>query len=147
MGEGKTVEVCGCHTKGKGNVSKEEVWKAICAKYRKEFPQIHKCFRGTFNVKLADGEEYTPPGDAGYKKRGAMDYISPCAKVVAINDKPVEAWIFRGGFWKDNVIELLAEPLPTDLTVEGRRVVLKIEQFAEGELAMPPVPLADFGRA
>jgi hypothetical protein len=69
-------------------------WPLICAEHEEEFPEIHSCYRGTFNITLT--EAYSPPNEfvlrQKAKERGRSvnryvdgNHVSPYAKVVDIN--------------------------------------------------------------
>ncbi len=108
------VTVMGTYSRGYGYASNH--WEQICAEHEEEFPQIRQCHPGTFNVRME--APYKPPGEDEYRRmareRGQTtgryadgNHLSPRAKVIEINGKPVEAWIYRGGH--DNTsLELLS---------------------------------------
>jgi len=140
-----------------GHVTK--FWEQICADHEEEFPKIHQCEPGTFNVLVSDQPPYLPPDDEKYRamarERGRRsnwyadgNHISPRAKVVAINNKEVEAWIYRGGHTDKPVLELLSPVKLSEkaLLRHGDAVALLIDEPSEGSPGMPCPPPAKPGR-
>jgi hypothetical protein len=126
-------------------------WAQICADHEEEFPEIRQCFPGTFNIALS--EQYLPPNEAVLRKQAKMrgqsvgryvdgNHVSPHAKVVEINGKPVEAWIYRGGHLSRPVLELLSRlNLAEHLQLaDGAVVNLSIFEYPDGIAGMPGPP-------
>jgi hypothetical protein len=132
---------------------------AAAAAHEEEFPTIHECHPGTFNIILRAGERYTPPGESAYidraKARGRTvgryedgNHLSPLARVVEINGKPVEAWIYHGGHNAGAVIELISRvPLAATIGLQDQDIVtLLIDEVVEGSPGMPAPPPQSPGR-
>lgn len=128
-------------------------WDQVCADHEEEFPAIRECYPGTFNVVLHAGERYTPPGESAYRDRAKArgrpvgryehgNHMSPRARVVEMNGKPVEAWIYRGGHPAGAVIELISfVPLASTVGLQDQDIVtLLIDEVAEGTSGMPACP-------
>ena len=136
----------------RGYESASRNWKTICAEHEDEFPQIHECQPGTVNVIL--NSPYIPPEDAKYRQMARVrgqsigryrdgNHLSPLAKVIRINGKPVEAWIYRGGHRDGRVLELVSSCRVAEqfsLTASDP-VTLEIVEFSEeGSPGMPGPP-------
>jgi hypothetical protein len=130
-----------------------EHWGQICAEHEEEFPQVRSCHPGTFNVVL--DAAYAPPSEAEYRSRARDsggttgryrdgNYLSPRAKVTAINGKQVEAWLYRGGHASEWLELLSADPLAQRLSLRnGDAVTIEITEFTEeGGPSMPGPPAA-----
>ncbi|MGO9014033.1 MAG: hypothetical protein ACLQF0_03545 [Dissulfurispiraceae bacterium] len=128
-------------------------WDQLCADHEAEFPLIYKCALGTFNVLMTDLPEYIPPGDAECRKRAIKrgesvkryehgNHIAPRAKVIKINEKYVEAWIYRGGNPVPNTLELISfHKLAEYLNVQNDdKLTVVIEEVDEGTIGMPEAP-------
>ena len=128
-------------------------WPVICSEHTQEFPRIERCVPGTFNVEL-DGE-YRPPEDQRWrkseKKRGAPigryidgNHLSPTARIIKMNGRTCEAWIYRGGH-PNTFLELISEANLSELLKlkHGDRVILTVEEMSEGTCGMPLPPPAD----
>lgn len=126
-------------------------WRHICADHEEEFPEIHQCHPGTFNVVLS--EPYLPPDETRLRQKSRArglsvcryedgNHVSPYAKVVAINESQVEAWIYRGGHGNRPVLELLSRlKLSEHLHLSnGAPVSLTIEEGRLGRTRMPAFP-------
>jgi CTP-dependent riboflavin kinase len=115
-------------------------WEQICRDHETEFRQIRGCHPGTFNITLE--AVYTPPGEDRYRTPERRNYISPCAKIVEINGKQIDAWIYRGGHNDTNLELLAAFKLADELCLaEGDKVTLiVVEYHSEGESGMPSPP-------
>ena len=142
--------VKGVYVKGVGMVGDPK--RGILAQHSEEFPGVHQCVPGTFNVKLRNPPTYVPPCDAVWKymarKRGEAtrnfaggEHLSPLANVCEINGLPLTAWIYRGGHG-DGTLELIAcEKIYERLNLcPGASVVLCIQEFAEPQPRMPGPP-------
>jgi hypothetical protein len=134
-------------------------WDQIKADHEEEFPQIHLCHPGTFNMVMTDGAPYTPPDDSEYRRRAKArgrpvkryedgNHLSPRAKVIQMNGKTVEAWIYRGGHRDRPVLELVSRcPLAEHLAVHnGDAVTALIVEVSEGTPGMPGPPPATPGK-
>ena len=137
-----------------------EHWSQLCGDHDQEFPKIHACFPGTFNVLLNPDSLYDPPCDAAYRERAQArgravgryedgNHLSPQAKIVAINGIPVEAWIYRGGHRTIPILELIScIRLANSLGLkDGDPVSLSILEITESTADMPAPPPAEPGRA
>ena len=138
--------------KTRGTISSTRNWFQICADHVEEFPLIMQMHKGTFNIALEQGCNYRPPGDSKYeqmaKDRGSSvnrygdgNHISPRAKVIAINERSFEAWIYRGHN-KARVLELIAyKRISETFSIsDGDTVLLTIEHLPEGTPGMPDPP-------
>jgi hypothetical protein len=128
-------------------------WRQICNEHSEEFSRISTCHPGTFNLILTQPKEYAPPGDLQYrikaKERGKAvgryvygNHLSPRARVIQINGKDVEAWIYRGGH-PDSVLELISpDHLAAKLGVKsGDALSLVILEYAlDGMTGIPVLP-------
>jgi CTP-dependent riboflavin kinase len=76
------------------------------------------------------------------------NYVSPCARVIEINGKAVEAWIYRGGHRDRPILELVSRNgLAERLSVrDGDAVTILIREVPEGTPGMPGPPPARPGR-
>lgn len=128
-------------------------WPQICADHEEEFPLIHECARGTFNISMTAVSEYMPPDDSEYrtraKKRGESvkryehgNHLSPRAMVTEINGQKVEAWIYRGGNPEPRILELISrQSLAEDLNLQNEdEITVVIKEFEEGATGMPSPP-------
>lgn len=150
MSDFKTIRVHGVYI-GHASGYSSSHWNQICADHELEFPRIHQCHSGTLNVELA--ERYEPPDQERYKgmarARGAAlgwyedgNHISPSAKVIEINGKAIEAWIYCGGHNEKPVLELVSEiRIAHRLSLNDRgEVTLLIREVPEGSEGMPSPP-------
>ena len=133
-------------------------WAQICADHEEEFPEIRACHPGTFNVVLANS--YRPPDDDALRQKARArglsvrryvdgNHVSPTAKVVEINGKPVDAWIYRGGHGGRPVVELLSRLALADYLrlSDGSSVSLIIVEHPESQEGMPGMPPTSPGRS
>lgn len=73
------------------------------------FPRIHQMAVGTFNVRLIRPARYEPSDIRALREaNGDQSCISQAARVVEVNGRSIEAWIYDGG-WPDDTVELLSE--------------------------------------
>jgi hypothetical protein len=122
------------YTDGLGYVHQH--WSTICSDHERELPQIRQFAVGTFNLLLLEPKAYAPPHDREFKEvakqcgQSVGQHISRLAKVVELNGKAVEAWIYRGGH-SDCTIELLSrERLKEFLGVKsGAEVFVTVEEY------------------
>jgi hypothetical protein len=150
---GKCIEVKGRYRQ-QNSRHVSSTWSQICAEHEEEFSTIRSCHPGTFNVAVVGAAGYAPPGDKEYrtkaKERGKSveryidgNHLSPRAKVIEINGKQVEAWIYRGGH-PNSVLELISLDRLADTVCvkDGDTVSLAILEFpldyAQGMPAPPP---------
>ncbi len=128
-------------------------WEQVCADHEEEFPQIRECIPGTFNMVLADDSLYSPPNESKYRcmaqERGRAvnryedgNHLSPCSKVIEINNKSVLAWIYRGGHRNARILELVSrDPLAEYLNIkDGAEITAVIAEVPEGSPDMPAPP-------
>jgi hypothetical protein len=88
--------------------SASENWELdVCANQKDAFPEIDQMFRGTFNVRLIDPPRYVPVDIPQIRAKKDASCISKIAKVIKINESPIEAFIYDGG-WPADTIELLS---------------------------------------
>jgi len=140
-------------SKSTRHVSKH--WAQVCKDHEMEFPQINYCTPGTFNVRITQEEIYVPPGDEDYRKKAKErgrtvgryqhgNYLSPRSKVVEINNKPVEAWIYCGGNPDNRVIELISQKkLSEYLGIENEDTISILVEHVPEETADMPLPPPD----
>jgi len=127
----KTSVLVGKYVSGWQSASKN--WDLdILANQKDTFPEIDKMFRGTFNVRLIDPPCYLPADIPLIRAKKDGSCISKIAKVIKINESPIEAHIYDGG-WPTDTIELLSvvnisETL--DLCLDDL-VTLTIQEFDE----------------
>ena len=135
-----------CISGADGTVSKPEKWRSICEAHSIEFPKIACCTPGTFNVLITEPHNYEPPGEEKYRSiarenmgRSGGHHISPVAKIVSINGKSVECWIYRGGHVGEHILELLAvSRLAVVLGINPNDdLILELEEFPECSPEMP----------
>ena len=106
-------------------------WATICDHHDGELPAIREFAPGSFNLTLLDPRKYVPPRDRELKdesrRRGQSggNHISKFAKIVALDGKPVEAWIYRGGH-PDNSIELLSKVRLRDFLGASNGVIVLV---------------------
>ncbi len=131
------VNLKGKHVSGNGWVSKK--WTQICEDHQEQFPAINTCVSGSFNIQILDGS-YVPPGDELYRRVSSGNYISPRAKVIKINDKEVEAWIYCGGHPGGTLELLSADRLCVKLEDSLEALDILIQEVPEGTEGMPQVP-------
>ncbi len=146
LAEGRVLE--GTYVSGGAYVSKPVPWAQICQDHEGQFARIRKCVEGSFNVELAPGTAYVPPGEPDRAQR-TQNFLSPHARVTRINNTPVCAWIYRGG-WGDEQLELLAEVRLSELlnVTPGAPVTITVEEFPGGHPDLPQVPAGGlFGQA
>lgn len=147
----KTITVMGVYRSGTKHTSTN--WNQICADHEEEFPLIHECVAGTFNISMTKTSEYMPPADSLYrsraKKRGEAvgryehgNHLAPCAKVVEINGQEVEAWLYRGGNPEPYTLELISrQKLTEHLNIQnGDELAVLIQEVEEGTIDMPKSP-------
>jgi CTP-dependent riboflavin kinase len=146
----RRVTISGKYCPGYGYVSTK--WEQICAEHEEEFPKIRECHPGTFNVVM--DSPYTPPGEAEYRRRarergqsegryGDGNHLSPSAKVIEMNGKTVEAWIYRGGHGDRPLLEVVSScRLVEQFSLgPGDAVTAGIVEFSEeGGPGMPGPP-------
>jgi hypothetical protein len=102
---------------------------------------------------MINGTSYAPPDDSQYRRRAMRrgrpvrryedgNHLSPRAKVIEMNGKPVEAWIYRGGHRKRPVLELVSDRrLAEYLTLnDGDAVTALIIEVPDGTPGMPGPP-------
>jgi len=96
------------------------------------FPEIDKMFRGTFNVRLIDPPRYVPADIPQIRAKKDVSCISKIAKVININESPIEAFIYNGG-WPPDTIELLsAVNISESLNLRvGDYVCITIQEYAD----------------
>lgn len=139
-----TIVLEGIYSDGHRTVSR--IWADLSAGHVQEFPRIQQCYPGTFNVQTV--QEYLPPVDEKFRAAACAlgredgNHISPCARVIGINGRPITCWFYRGGHAGENILELLSErPLASLLGVRpGDSIVLEVEEVAEGTEGMPLSP-------
>ena len=70
------------------------------------------------------------------------NYLSPCAKVVEINGREVEAWLYRGGNPKAYTLELISRQKLNELLniQNGDDLNVVIMEVEEGTIDMPKSP-------
>jgi len=98
------------------------------------FPRIRRMAVGTFNIRLSSPCRYEPSDIPALREaNGDQSCISQAARVVEINGRPIEAWIYDGG-WPDDTVELLSEVrlAETLAIVPGDRVVLVVHERVLG---------------
>ena len=102
------VRLDGVYVEGWGSATPD--WRGrICPMQEKLFPRIHQMAVGTFNVRLTSPARYEPSDIPALRSaNGDQSCISQTARVVEINGRPIEAWIYDGG-WPDDTVELLSE--------------------------------------
>ncbi len=89
-------------------------WKEdIIAKQESDFPLIHEMFPGTLNIRLEEPEEYVPSDIPRLREIKNQSCVSKVAKIVSINERPIEAYIYNGG-WPSNTLELLSRECLTE---------------------------------
>lgn len=128
MGEIKQFTLRGTYVSGWQSAS--GLWQQdILAKQAVDFPEIHEMFPGTFNIRLDPPVEYVPPDVAQLRALKAQSCISKVARVVAINQQSLEAYIYDGG-WPANTLELLSrEHLSNKLALNiGDPVVIEVQE-------------------
>jgi hypothetical protein len=134
-------------------------WEQVCADHEDEFPEIRQCSPGTFNVLITDTLAYVPPGEAEYRSRATErgrsvkryedgNHLSPRAKMIEINKKPVEAWLYRGGHRSRPVLELVSRcRLVEHFSVrDGDALTLRLIEVPEGTAGMPSRPPSSPGK-
>ena len=156
---GSYIGLSGRQTTGHGSGYSSSNWEQICADHEMEFPCIRQCFPGTLNVELP--EIYEPPEQERYKRmakeRGANqqppwyingNHVSPRAKVIEINGKAFEAWIYCGGHHRKPVLELISKSkIAQELSLKDHdQVMLLVAEVAEGSCGMPAPPLCFPGK-
>lgn len=135
----------GVYSNGHGTVS--GIWQSLSAAHAQEFPRVLRCCPGTFNVQVTH-REYLPPRDEEFRAAARVlgrkdgNHISPCARVIQINGKPITCWLYRGGHGGENVLELLGEQRLTDIlgVRAGDRISMVVEEVAAGTDGMPLAP-------
>jgi CTP-dependent riboflavin kinase len=143
------IRITGTYSSGTQHSSSH--WAQVCADHEDEFPLICECAEGTFNVCMT-GDVYVPPNDEDYrllaKERGRTvgryedgNHLSPRAKVVQINGKHVEAWIYRGGHNK-SVLELVSRKKLVELLnlTDGEQITVVVMEISEEKPDMPKPP-------
>jgi CTP-dependent riboflavin kinase len=145
----RRIVLKGTYVSGCGYASPN--WARIRSDHEEEFPKIRLCRPGTFNVWV--DTPYRPPSEDEYRRRARQrgqrdgryadgNHLSPLAKVVEINRKPAEAWIYRGGHG-DEFLELVsADQLAHCHALRlGDEVAMVIVEFLEeGGPGMPAAP-------
>lgn len=136
----------GTYAEGHGTVSND--WKRVINDHVHEFRRLLNCHPGSFNVQT--DREYVPPNDYEFREkakalsnsRGDGNHVSPCARVIKINEMDVACWIYRGGHQGENILELLCEVKLADrLKVNyGDRIKLVVEEVVIGTAGMPSPP-------
>lgn len=151
----RRVTITGTYCRGNGYVSAK--WEQICRDHEEEFPQIRRCHAGTFNIRLAAA--YMPPGEEEYRQRARKrgqpvgryadgNHLSPRAKVVTMNGKPAEAWIYRGGHPVTSLELVSACALADYFSLhDGDTITATIVEFpVESAPDMPGAPPTNPGR-
>ena len=122
------IRLEGVYVQGWGSATPD--WhRRICPMQEQLFPCIHQMAVGTFNVRLTSPGRYEPSDIRTLRQaNGDQSCISQVARVVEINGRLLEAWIYDGG-WPDDTVELLSEVrLAETLGARpGDRIVLVVE--------------------
>ncbi len=129
----RVILKCVYRGKATGHVSTH--WATICDHHESELPGIRNFIPGSFNLILQEPRTYVPPNDHKFREearhRGQREgnHISPLAKVIELNGRPVEAWLYRGGH-PDDSVELLSKIRLKDFlgVLEGTEVIVSIEE-------------------
>jgi CTP-dependent riboflavin kinase len=110
-------------------------WGTICDHHEDELPGIRGFTPGSFNLTLREPRTYVPPRDREFKEKARRkgqsggNPISPLARVIELNGKPVEARLYRGGH-PDDSLELLSPIRLRDFlgVTDGTEVAVIIEE-------------------
>lgn len=100
----------------------------IVANQTDAIPNIADMYPGTFNVRLIDPPEFVPNDIAAIRARKPGSCVSRTTQVTHINNHPLVAYIYNGG-WPANTLELIAESnIAQQLhIVKGDEVILTLE--------------------
>ena len=122
------IRLEGVYVQGWGSATPD--WhRRICPMQEQCFPRIRQMVVGTFNVRLTSPGRYEPSDIRTLREaNGDQSCISQVSRVVEINGRLLEAWIYDGG-WPDDTVELLSEVrLAETLGIRpGDKVVLIVE--------------------